>query len=82
MTIEHIASDAGRHAAGVLSGGSAVRENDAPASGLAQWVRLLVQRHAAAALLRRTLRRPRRMRLDELSPYLRNDIGLPPDVRF
>jgi uncharacterized protein YjiS (DUF1127 family) len=55
---------------------------DLPARGFGAWFRTLVLRRYANAMLKRTLgRRPRRTHLDQLSPHLLRDIGLPPDVR-
>lgn len=54
---------------------------DLPVHRFGQWFRLLVLRRYANAMLKRTLRRPRRTHLDQLSPHLLKDIGLPPDVR-
>lgn len=54
---------------------------DLPVHRFGQWFRLLVLRRYANAMLKRTLRRSRRTHLDQLSPHLLKDIGLPPDVR-
>jgi len=54
---------------------------DLPARGFGAWFRTLVLRRYANAMLKRTLSRPRRTPLDQLSPHLLRDIGLPPDVR-
>ena len=54
---------------------------DLPAHRFGQWFRMLVLRRYADAMLKRTLRRPQHMNLDELSPHLLKDIGLPPDAR-
>jgi uncharacterized protein YjiS (DUF1127 family) len=54
---------------------------DLPARGFGPWFRTLVLRRYANAMLKRTLRRPRRTHLDQLSPHLLKDIGLPPDTR-
>jgi len=54
---------------------------DLPARGVGAWFRTLVLRRYANAMLKRTLSRPRRTPLDQLSPHLLRDIGLPPDVR-
>lgn len=54
---------------------------DLPARGFGAWFRTLVLRRYANAMLKRTLRRPRRTPLDQLSPHLLRDIGVPPDVR-
>ena len=54
---------------------------DLPARGFGAWFRTLVLRRYANAMLKRTLRRTRRTPLDQLSPHLLRDIGLPPDVR-
>ena len=54
---------------------------DLPARGFGQWFRTLVLRSYANAMLKRTLRRPRRTHLDQLSPHLLKDIGVPPDIR-
>lgn len=59
-----------------------VSRADLPAYQFAQWFRLLVMRLYADAMLRRTLRpKPavRRTPVDELSPYIRRDIGWPPE---
>jgi uncharacterized protein YjiS (DUF1127 family) len=58
-----------------------VSRADLPAYPFGQWFRLLVLRRYANAMLKRVLRRPKRMNLDELSPHLLRDIGLPPDAR-
>ena len=58
-----------------------VSRADLPAHRFGQWFRLLVLRRYANAMLKRALRRPQRMNLDELSPHLLRDIGLPPDDR-
>ena len=58
-----------------------VSRADLPAHRFGQWVRLLVLRRYANAMLKRALPRPQRMNLDELSPHLLKDIGLPPDTR-
>lgn len=54
---------------------------DLPARGFGQWFRMLVLRRYANAMLKRTLRRTQRTHLDQLSPHLLKDIGLPPDIR-
>ena len=54
---------------------------DLPARGFGAWFRALVLKRYANAMLKRTLSRPRRTHLDQLSPHLLRDIGLPPDVR-
>lgn len=54
---------------------------DLPARGFGVWFRRLVLRRYANAMLKRTLRQPRLTPLDQLSPYLLRDIGVPPDVR-
>lgn len=58
-----------------------VSRADLPAYRLGQWVRLLVLRRYANTMLKRALPRSQRMNLDELSPHLLKDIGLPPDTR-
>ncbi|WP_423065266.1 hypothetical protein [Devosia sp. CN2-171] len=50
----------------------------APAVGA--WFRSLLLRAHANRLLRRTLRRPERIHLDEMPAYLKRDLGLPPDL--
>ena len=54
---------------------------DLSARRFEQWFRMLVLRRYANVMLRRVLRRPQHMNLDELSPHLLRDIGLPPDAR-
>ena len=67
-----------RQAVAIINGSRA----DLPAYRFGQWFRLLVLRRYANALLRRTLgpiRPMRKTRIDELSPYIRKDIGWPPE---
>lgn len=54
---------------------------DLPAQGFGAWFRTLVLRRYANAMLKRTLRRTRRTPLDQLSPHLLRDIGVPEDYR-
>ena len=66
-----------RQAVGIIN----VSRADLPAYRFGQWFRMLVLRRYANVMLRRALGRPQRMNLDELSPHLLKDIGLPPDAR-
>ena len=52
-----------------------------PAHRLVHLLRRLVLRFHADVMLHRALRPHGPIRLDELSPYLLRDIGLPPDYR-
>ncbi|HEV2515592.1 MAG TPA: hypothetical protein VGV07_10105 [Devosia sp.] len=54
---------------------------DLPARGFGAWFRTLVLRRYANAMLKRTLRRTMRTPLDQLSPHLLRDIGVPEDYR-
>lgn len=60
---------------------SARRYGAAPRqAGLASWIRSVLLRAHANRLLRRTLRRPERVHLDEMPAYLKRDLGLPPGL--
>lgn len=54
---------------------------DLPARGFGPWLRTLVLKRYANAMLKRTLRRTKRTPLDQLSPHLLRDIGVPEDYR-
>jgi len=54
---------------------------DLPARGFGAWFRTLVLKRYANAMLKRTLRRMKRTPLDQLSPHLLRDIGVPEDYR-
>lgn len=57
------------------------REERAPVvPGIAAWFGSLLSRAHANRLLRRALRRPDRIHLDEMPAYLKRDLGLPPDL--
>ncbi|WP_055047526.1 hypothetical protein [Devosia sp. A16] len=83
MAYEQVKSDRTREAAELRQAIASINvlRADLPARGFGAWFRTLVLRRYANALLKRTLRRPRRTPLDQLSPHLLRDIGLPPDVR-
>jgi hypothetical protein len=55
--------------------------SEARPSPLGQWLRALVLKRSANAMLRRLLHRQRPTNIEELSPYLLRDLGLPPDIR-
>lgn len=83
MAFEQVRNERARDAAELRQAvaGINVLRADLPARGFGAWFRTLVLRRYANAMLKRTLRRPRRTHLDQLSPHLLRDIGLPPDVR-
>jgi uncharacterized protein YjiS (DUF1127 family) len=79
MTIEHF-----REFAPVPVFRPQAVEPAAPAHALARllrWVKALALRRAANRMLRRAVRRPQRIYLDEMPEYLLKDLGLPPDYR-
>ena len=59
-----------------------MRRDEAPlaGAGVGAWFSSLLMRAHANRLLKRTLRRPDRIRLDEMPAYLKRDLGLPPDL--
>ena len=83
MAHEQVKSDRTRDAAELRQAIASINglRADLPARGFGVWFRTLVLRRYANAILKRTLGRPRRTPLDQLSPHLLRDIGLPPDVR-
>ena len=83
MAFEQVRNERARDAAELRQAvaGINVLRTDLPPRGFGAWFRTLVLRRYANAMLKRTLRRSRRTHLDQLSPHLLRDIGLPPDVR-
>ncbi|MBN9362704.1 MULTISPECIES: hypothetical protein [unclassified Devosia] len=83
MAFEQVKSEQARDAAELRQAVANINvwRADLPARGFGAWFRTLVLRRYANAMLKRTLSRPRRTHLDQLSPHLLRDIGLPPDVR-
>ncbi|KQW79094.1 hypothetical protein ASC89_12390 [Devosia sp. Root413D1] len=83
MAFEQVRNERARDATELRQAvaGINVLRADLPARGFGQWFRTLVLRRYANAMLKRTLRRSRRTPLDQLSPHLLRDIGVPPDVR-
>ena len=59
-----------------------LRRDAAPqaAPGIGAWFGSLLLRAHANRLLKRTLRPPQRVHLDEMPAYLKRDLGLPPDL--
>ena len=83
MAFEQVKNERARDAAELRQAvaGINVLRADLPARGFGAWFRTLVLRRYANTMLKRTLGRPRRTHLDQLSPHLLRDIGVPPDVR-
>lgn len=48
---------------------------------VARWWRVLVLKRRVSRMLGSAVRRPQRLRLEEMPDYLLRDIGLPPDLR-
>lgn len=83
MAYEQVKNERARDAAELRQAVASINVGraDLPARGFGQWFRTLVLRRYANAMLKRTLRRSRRTHLDQLSPYLLRDIGVPPDIQ-
>ncbi|CAN7229310.1 hypothetical protein LJR016_000758 [Devosia sp. LjRoot16] len=83
MAFEQVKNERARDAAELRQAvaGINVLRADLPTRGFGAWFRTLVLRRYANTMLKRTLRRSRRTPLDQLSPHLLRDIGVPPDVR-
>ena len=83
MAFEQVRNERARDAAELRQAVASINvlRADLPARGFGAWFRTLVLRRYANAMLKRTLRRTRRTPLDQLSPHLLRDIGVPEDYR-